>query len=451
MTCAKYHFTRIAKPLSNAQMFQRNRTNTPGDSTTKLPRLGNSRNVVGVVLITIFFLVGFQAAAQADRSPTTTFHWSIAASSTAIEDSVNRSTDHRHPTKTATQDPHSYGETSYFQLTRVFAKSPKFNHALYFKTPTSATSDGSQTTKPFKVTSTGNAVPVLNERVFSARVPRKNTINVGQLIDIRLTDLFAQADSGDAVECCTASTSNESTLLVVKTKNGDVATLVGRSSGKATLTLIATNKANNTTVVAIDLTINASPKESMPVGPQSLTRVAPIVLDVSTVFTDPDHNVESLRIAAQATGDGADRIILSLVDAKLAIIGVKGTEPSDVEVKLYAVDPFGASATSTFVATIKNLNPTLENAQTLNIDPLNLAESVTIDLSETFSDQDGEIASIAAFVPENSAIGVSGIDLPGGLLTLTGLLVGEANITLTATDNDGGMVETSFQVAVKAD
>ena len=447
MTRSSFRYTQIPTRLDGG-VIRRYRANT-AIATMKSLCIANASRTIGIVLAALLTIAGFQASALTDSPTMTWFDWRADGGLVEVEDRSELSLVHRQLSESELLDRQPSFWPMPFGTNKPSTTVQQFNNALYDK-PSTTTNDsnGSSATRPFQVTRTANASPELNEKALSMRLPTYNTVNVGQLIDIDLVDLFNDPEADDAVDCCTVSTSDESVMLVVKTMDGAVATVVGRSAGNATLSLIATDKANHETVVDIDLRINARPKESMPLGPQTLTRVAPLVLDVSSVFTDQDHDAESLRIAANAIGDGADRVILSLVDGKLAIMGVKGVEPGDVEVKLYALDPFGASATSTFVASVNNVNPTLADAQTLNVGPLNLGDPVAVNLNDTFKDQDGEISALVASTPVDSAVSVSPIDLADGILTLTGRRVGETSVTLTAIDNDGGTVKTTFKVTV---
>ena len=305
---------------------------------------------------------------------------------------------------------------------------------------------GATASLSFKVTVSENNDPIANEDVFKARLPVENTINVGATADIELDGLFSDKDGGDMVESVTATTSDESVLLVVATNDGKTATLVGRKSGTADLTITATDKAGNSAEVSTKITVNAVPEEAMPLDPQTLNRITPLAVDVSEIFSDSDDGADSLVITAATIGDGADRATVEVMDGTLTITGVMGIEPGDVEIKLTATDPHGSNATSTFVVTIENVTPTV--AMSVEGQELDRTQPLTVDLNEAFEDADGTISTISAMVGEDSVLTVSEIDLEDGMLTITALAVGEETVTLTATDNDGGAVTSTFAVTV---
>lgn len=313
-------------------------------------------------------------------------------------------------------------------------------------TLTATDPDGASETLTFNVNVGENGPPEADSAAFMAALPEDNTINVGATADIDLDGLFSDPDEGDMVTSVTAATSDEDVLLVVSTNNGDSVTLVGRASGMATLTITATDGGGNSTSEMAEITVNAAPEEAMPLDPQTLDRVTPHVVSVADVFTDSDDGDESLVITAEAVGDGMDRVTLDVMGFDLTITGVMGIEPGDVEIELTATDPHGASVKSSFIATTINIAPTV--AMSVEAQELDRIDPLSVDVNEVFADVDGEISAITASVPEDAVIEVGEIDLEDGMLMITGLAVGEATVTLEATDNNGGMVSDTFMVTV---
>ena len=281
-------------------------------------------------------------------------------------------------------------------------------------------------------------------------LPPNNTISVGTVTDVDLNELFSEPDGGDEITKITVTSSDRSVLLVtVVNEDERIATLAGRSSGDAILTIAATDKGGNTTPVENVIIVNAEPQQAAPLDPQELDRLKPHVVDVSGVFTDSDDGDDNLTITAEAVGDGMDRVTVDVEDTTLTIRGVMGIEPGDVEIVLTATDPHGATVTSSFVATTINRPPTV----TMSVEPQKLDRRMplSVAVSDVFADADGEISMISASVPahpDDAVIEVGEIEIEDGVLTVTALRVGEATVTLEATDNDGGVITDTFTVEV---
>ena len=313
-------------------------------------------------------------------------------------------------------------------------------------TLTATDPDGAFATLTFKVTVGANNPPVADADAFMMALPENNTINVGSIAKIDLDGLFSEPDTGDEIISVTAMTSDEAVLLVVPTDDGDSATLVGVSSGMATLTITAMDTAMNPATLSQDITVNEAPAESMPIDPIEMDRTMPHVVDISGVFTDGDDGVDMLTITAEAIGEGMERVELEVMDGQLTITGVRGVMPGDVEILLTATDPHGATATSTFLVSVVNVGPTV--AMSLeDISDLDRTMPATLDVSGVFMDADGDMLTVTAEVQDSMIVELSDID-ENGMLTVTALAVGMTSVVLTAVDEDGASIMADFEVTV---
>ncbi len=303
--------------------------------------------------------------------------------------------------------------------------------------------EGGTVTLKFMVKVTTNRPPVADKDAFMARLPEADTVNVGSTFDLALSGLFTDPDEGDMVGLPQAMTSDEDVLLVVVTNDGATATLVGRASGMATLTLTATDEAGNKTSVSQAITVNAAPAEAQPLAARTLDRVTPQAVDLGGLFTDTDDGADGLVITATTVGEGADRATATVAGTTLTLAGVALGE---VDIQLTATDPHGATATSTLMATVVNVAPTV--AMEVAPQALDRMDPLTVDVSDVFVDADGELATLEATVADERIVAVGAIDLADGLLTLTGLAVGETAVTVHATDHDGDQAMATVTVAV---
>ena len=311
-------------------------------------------------------------------------------------------------------------------------------------TLTATDPDGASATSTFEVTVGPNRAPVADEAAFMAALPENNTVNVGGFHDVDLTGLFTEHDKGDKITSISASSSNTDVLLVVVSEDGDTATLVGRSSGEAVLTITAMDGGGNDPSEMATITVNEAPAEAKPIDPVEMDRTMPHVVDISGVFTDGDDGADMLTITAEAI-DGMERVELEIMDGQLTITGVLGIMPGMATIQLTATDPHGATATSTFEVNVINVGPTV--AMNLEDQEMDRTMPLTLDLSGVFMDADGEMLTITAEVQDMSVVELGDVD-DAGMLMVTALAVGMTNIVLTAVDEDGASIMADFEVTV---
>lgn len=307
--------------------------------------------------------------------------------------------------------------------------------------PEGATSDN----LTFSVKVGPNNAPIADEEAIAAQLPENNVLSLAEFVNIELDGLFADPDSGDMIVSTSVVSSDESVLLAIPTDEGTKSTLVGRRSGTASLTISATDQGGNVTSVENEIIVNAPPEEVTSLDAITLDRTTPVVVDVSDVFTDPDHTIEELEITAEASGDGEDRVTLGVTGTQLTITGIMRASPGEVEILLTATDPYGLTASSTFTATVINIGPSvvmeIEPQELTRIDPFEL------DLSGVFDDPDGEVSTITVTVADEDVVETSEVD-DSMALTVTGLTVGSTSVTLTATDDNDSYTMLEFDVTV---
>ena len=334
-------------------------------------------------------------------------------------------------------------EVEVVELDHVVMKGIKEGSARI--TLTAVDPEGASVDLSFQVKVGPNNPPIVVEEEVASQLPENNVLGVAALAEIELDRMFSEPDSGDTITSITATSSDESTLLVIPTDEGQTTTLVGRSSGTATLTITAMDQGGNVTSIVNEIIVNASPEEAMPLDAVTLDRNTPLDVDLSGVFSDADHSADELVISADVIGDDVNRVTLVVTGTQLTITGVMGASPGDVEIQLTATDPHGFSATSVFVATVVNIGPMV--AMAIEPQELDRIEPLVLDLSAVFEDADGEITSIAATVAEEGIVATSEIT-ENGTLTVTGLAVGSTSITLTATDDNDAYTMVEFDVTV---
>ena len=160
-----------------------------------------------------------------------------------------------------------------------------------------------------------------------------------------------------------------------------------------------------------------------------------VVLDLAPHFDDPDG--DSLTYTA---GSAASVAASSVLGGMLTVTGVaKGV----TAVTVTARDPEGLTATQSFTVTVPNRAPVV--LDTIVDGEVYVDNVLVIDAAAHFTDPDGDALeySAASADPARAAVAVS-----GNTVTVTGMAVGSAVVTVTASDPGGLAAEQSFEVTV---
>ncbi len=199
----------------------------------------------------------------------------------------------------------------------------------------------------------------------------------------------------------------------------------------------------NDLVNSIELTPARSrtPVVARPLPDRSQTlQAGAFTIDLSEVFTDTD----------------GDALIFSAVSNKrdIATVVVQGTllivtpiSTGTCRIRATAKDDNNGKADDTFTLVIgNNQPPTLATGGTLDNKVLfSGGNPLVLDLSSIFLDPDGDILLYGA---ESAQENIAGVSLDQSTLTISPLEEGETLISLSANDQNGGILLESFKVEV---
>ncbi len=159
------------------------------------------------------------------------------------------------------------------------------------------------------------------------------------------------------------------------------------------------------------------------------------VISINVVATDPDG--DALNLLAASSNNA---IAVTQVTSKTAI-NVTGASAGVATVTVTVSDNRGGLATTAFIVTVKGQNraPTISPilAQALDV-------GETLDVALAVSDPDGDTLTVTT-ASDNTAI-VTAAAPNSSTIRLTGVAVGSANVTVTANDGKGGVINTAFRV-----
>ena len=282
-------------------------------------------------------------------------------------------------------------------------------------TITAADTDGLSATQTFIVTVPNRAPLVVDS------IPGR-TVEVRETITQRLVRYFSDPD-GDPLSFAAAATNPLRVAVAVS----DGAVLVtALAKGGTTVTVTATDTEGLT--AALDFAVSvpnrppeavgAVPGDTMPVGESRN-------LNAASLFSDPDG--DTLDYSATTS----DSTVVTTVVAG-GIVTVGALAKGEAAVTLTATDTEGLVAVQAFAVIVPNRAPAA--AGTIRSPTIEAGDSVVLDLSQFFSDPDGDALVYSAAASDTS---VAKVSVSGAALRIAAIAKGEATVTIAAADGDG--------------
>ncbi len=258
-------------------------------------------------------------------------------------------------------------------------------------------------------------------------------IGVGNTARMDVSEYFSDPD-GDALSYEAASA--DTSVAVVSVSGSEIA-ITTLAKGTATLTVTATDpeglSARQSFVVTVPnrapAAVGTMPGREISVGDTAMVKV-------SEYFTDPDGDTLKYRTAssddAVATTPGLDRLI-----------AIKALAKGTAAFTVTATDPEGLSARQSFVVTVPNRAPSAVG--TMPTRQIRVGDTVRVDVSEYFTDPDGDALSYEA-ASANTSVAV--VSVSGSEIAITTVAIGTATLTVTATDPEGLSARQTFEATV---
>ena len=233
------------------------------------------------------------------------------------------------------------------------------------------------------------------------------------------------------------SVTSSDPAVATASNSGAEVTVNGISPGSASVTVTATDpgglKGQQTFQVLVP---NRAPEALGAISPITVEVGRTESVDVSSNFADPDE--EALTFAAASSNEEMATVAVAGSTVTVAAIA-KGT----VTVTVTASDPAGLTAQQTFQATVPNRAPvTVGTIGELEVEMDTVAN---VNVAEYFDDPDGDPLAYAA---SSSSPAHASVSVSGSVVTVSGVLIGVATVTVTASDTEGAEARQSFAVEV---
>ena len=278
-------------------------------------------------------------------------------------------------------------------------------------------------------------VTVPNQAPIAVDAVPAQSIFVGDTASVDVSAYFNDPD-GDALSY---SLANSDPTTVSASVAGSVVSLTAITQGISTVAVTATDPDGLSAEQDIAVTVpNRAPTALDTIPSRTLLAGNTLEFDLARYFTDPDG--DSLTFMAASANVG-----VASVESVGSTLTVTARAPGSTRVTVTVTDPAGMAIQQLFAVTVPNREPVaIGSIPGRSVEP---QQAVTVDVSPFFDDPDGEVLSYSA---TSSNRGVATAAVAGTTVTLTGVSVGTASITVTATDPGGLTAQQRFSVTVRA-
>ncbi|HAA15242.1 MAG TPA: hypothetical protein DCE41_27520 [Cytophagales bacterium] len=259
--------------------------------------------------------------------------------------------------------------------------------------------------------------------------------------EIDLSEVFTDPER-DSLTYSVSQT--ESTVANLSLVGVQLMVTPGTAVGTTELSITATDANGAATTETVSLAFNQAPMITASQAPADTTvreGFASLAYELADIFTDADGDVLSYSVttegtSVQATQNGS---LVTLTEAAL------GT----TTVTLEANDGRQGVASVSFLVTVNTITNTVPAvAETLPDITVTLADGEqTVDLSEAFTDADGDSLAYSVEQVTNS---VASATVQGNTLLIQPSGLGFTTFTVNATDPDGAQASQSFRFTVEA-
>ena len=278
------------------------------------------------------------------------------------------------------------------------------------------------------------------------------TVKVGQPVSVNVTGYFTDEDAGDVL---TFTSKSSATGKLTVNASGSPVTLTGVAAGGATVTVTAEDRGGLTATQTFSVTVEA-PKPcgiTVSAGALSVAEDAGVGDGVDgKVGVDTTGDCGALSYALSGTGWEDFSVAAAGAsddDAKIKVKRTLDHEARDAyDLKLTVSEAGGAATGEGDVdISVTDVNEAPKAKGAVATQKVRIGRPESVDVTDFFTDEDD--GDLLTFTSESSATGKLTVNASGSPVTLTGVAVGDATVTVTARDRKGLTATQTFSVTVE--
>ncbi len=262
----------------------------------------------------------------------------------------------------------------------------------------------------------------------------EDTLDVGETATVDLSGYFTDPDGDSLVYTAMASFERIARVSV----SGSTMTIEGVAEGNTSITATASDPDGNEAIQQTRVTVLLPNQPPEPQGTiPDLTVSADRTRSVYLGFYFDDRDALTYTAATSDAGVAT----VTVTGSRATVAGVaRGT----AEITVTARDPGGLEASQRFTVTVPNNAP--QETATVPGDTLDVGDTATVDLSQYFTDPDGDAL---AYTAEPFFTHVATASVSGSVLTIAGVSEGSTSVTITARDPAGLEVSQRPRIRVR--
>ncbi len=296
------------------------------------------------------------------------------------------------------------------------------------------------------------SVTDVNEAPKPSGTIGRQTVRVGRAGSVNVTGYFTDEDAGDRL---TFTSRSSATGKLTVSGSGSPVTLTGVAAGSATVTVTARDRGGLTATQTFPVTVDPAPIPcgiTVSDGALSVPEDAGVGAGVDgevTVTGTGDCGTLSYAL----TGTGAADFSVAAAgasddDGKIKVRRTLNHEGRDAYDLTLTVSEVGGAATGAgdVDITVTDVNEAPKPNGAIVTQKVRIGRPGSVDVTGYFTDEDA--GDRLTFTSKSSATGKLTVNASGSPVTLTGVAVGSAAVTVTARDRGGLTATQTFSVTV---